>query len=244
MKNKTFIFILLTLLLVVILVLLLYFFGGQANVAPVLLPDVGDAVITPNPAASHGPGLTVTPENVQAVIRALERPESYSRTATLTQYYDADITRESLITIWKDQDRIRILHLDTNESKNTLLLEDTLYIWYGNSSGIFTGQLQQRTPNRDDLYQGLPTYEDILNLPQEDITDAAYTQWGGWPCILTEVRTDSLGYTTHYYVSTEYGLLVGYEVFDGETLLRSFTADSLDPSAPTSDTFRPPSPLR
>ncbi len=243
MKNKTFIFILLALLLVAILVLFLYFFGSQADISPVLLPDAGDTTVNSNPAATHGPGLTVTAENVQAVIRALERPESYSRTATLTQYADAEHFRESLVTVWKDQDKIRILQLDASESRNTLLLEDKLYIWYGSEDAVFTGQLQPLPPNRDDLYQGIPSYEDVLALAPEDITNAAYTQWGGWPCILAETRTGTLGYTTRYYVSTEYGLLVGYELLDGEMLLRSFTADSLDPTAPTADIFALPSTL-
>lgn len=237
MKNKTFTFILLTLLLVAILVFFLYFFGSQVNTIPVLLPDTNDTTVNSSTIATHGPTLTVTPENVQSVIHTLARPESYSRTATLTQYTDSEHFQESLVTVWKNQNQIRILQLNAIESRNTLLLEDMLYIWYGSEDAVFTSQLQHSPSNLDDLYQGLPSYEDVLALSSEDITDAAYTQWGGWPCILAEARTGILGYTTRYYISTEYGLLVGYELLDGETLLRSFTADSLDPTAPSADIF-------
>ena len=238
MKNKTPMFILLTLVLAAALVLTLYFWGGREEIPAVVLPSPQSGTEAA-PEVSPPQGLAVTPENVQAVLRALERPEHYTRTATYTQYYSGT-AHESLVTVWKDGSQVRILQLDASGSRNTLLTGGMLYIWYGSDSAVFSAEAAEGDVRREDLYQGLPTYEDVLELAPEEITAAAYTQWGGYPCILAETSTPALGYTIRYYISTDYGLLAGYEVYDGGELLRSLTVDEISTETPAGDIFRVP----
>ena len=238
MKNKTPMFILLTLVLAAALVFALYFWGGREEIPSVALPSPQSGTEAA-PEVSPPQGLAVTPENVQAVIQALERPDRYTRTATYTQYFSGT-AHESLVTIWKDGSQIRILQLDAQGSRNTLLTGGRLYIWYGSDSAVFSAPAAESDLRQEDLYQGLPTYEDVLELAPEEITAAAYTQWGGFPCILAETHTPALGYTIRYYISTDYGILAGYEVYDGGELLRSLTVDEISTEAPSGDIFRVP----
>ncbi len=238
-------FILLALLLVAALVAVLYFFGGRANTAAVLLPEaVSSSAPTENSAAPTGTTLEVTPENVQSVIAALKRPESYSRTGILTRYSKDELRYDRLVSVWKTPEATRIMNMSSTTTKNTLLLGEKLYIWYDGDTVAFQASPTSQEEMRDELYQGIPTYEDLLALPAESISAAAYTQWDNWPCILAETQSAQLGYTIRYYVSTEYGLLVGYEMLDGETLLRRFSTNSLDTATPAAENFTLPDTLQ
>jgi hypothetical protein len=91
-----------------------------------------------------------------------------------------------------------------------------------------------------DKYQHLLTYEDILTLDPDQITDAGYTEYGGESCIFAEYRAGTLGYIYRIYVSVKTGLLMGAESYDGNTVIYRMTSDIPDISTPPDEVFALP----
>ena len=84
------------------------------------------------------------------------------------------------------------------------------YIWYGYDSGAEVCAAPAGDISADDE-QSVPTYEDILELPVEDILFADYRPLDTLTCIYVETAEDAEGYATRYWVSVENGLLVQSE---------------------------------
>ena len=86
-----------------------------------------------------------------------------------------------------------------------------------------------------DAEQRLPTYEDILSLPVEDIAAADYRTFSDIPCLYVETGERD-GYVQRYWVSVESGLLVGAEKLqNGETVYRAAERPEESPAVATAD---------
>jgi hypothetical protein len=137
----------------------------------------------------------LNPDNVQAVIRTLARPESYSRDYSVSLFWQSG-SSASVITLTVDD--------------KTLTVNGETYPREGM-------QL-----SRQDALAHIPTYEDILELPRSDILSASYREYENSPYIV--VRFNGLLYTHEYYISTDSGLLDYAQKYDGETLVYSMDA--------------------
>lgn len=159
----------------------------------------------------------VTPETVQNVIATLERPENYARTVTVelstggdrSGIYTASVLVDGAWTsVWLDHDfqpmgqQRTIVYCDPETG------EGTLYRWYGSGGEVVSWPAKR---GEEDLAQHIPTYEDVLELDPEDITDAGFVIRDSVPCIYVEVEVVALDYLERYWVSTENGLLVAAE---------------------------------
>ena len=113
----------------------------------------------------------------------------------------------------------------------------TSYIWYNDETDIYSGAAGGISA---DVEQTLPTYEDVLALPPEQITQADYRTVSDVRCIYVETAQDEWGYAQRYWVSVDTGLLVVAErLQDGETVYR-MAALELDQAAPTAEAFTLP----
>ena len=83
-----------------------------------------------------------------------------------------------------------------------------------------------------DLIQYLPTYEDVLDLEQEQIVAAGFQERDRMPCVYVETSEDELGYLERYWVSTDTGALVGYETVKDGTVVQQMTALDTDMQYP------------
>ena len=81
------------------------------------------------------------------------------------------------------------------------------YIWYGYDSDAEVTILPAGEFSAD-IEQSIPTYEDILNLPVEEIILADYRPLDVLTCIYVETAADEAGYSTRYWGSVEKGWLV------------------------------------
>ena len=89
------------------------------------------------------------------------------------------------------------------------------------------------------MEQAIPTYEDVLELPVEEIAAANYQTLSDMNCIYVETAADAYGYVLRYWVSVDTGLLVAAEKqLDGETVYRMWeTSSELDPIIETEFTL-------
>ncbi|WP_295584769.1 hypothetical protein [uncultured Oscillibacter sp.] len=174
--------------------------------------------------------ITVTPETVQTAIATLTRPAQYRRSISIEQFWEGGSgqweTSVSVSSRWQRIDRT----LSGGRVRHTITDGSVTYIWYNSESRVYQAPADEITP---DMEQCIPTYEDILDLPVEQIALADYRNadnYGG--CIYVETEPDETGYTLCYWVSLDTGLLVMSEkLLDGSVVYRmQETAVELTPA--------------
>ena len=112
--------------------------------------------------------------------------------------------------------------------------EGTLYLWYNNDREYRSYPADRWSA---DLSQRIPTYEDVLALERDSITDTGYEEKSGTPCIYVEVEDPELHYRQRYWVSVSDGLLVAAEtVKDGQVVL-SASASGMESTEGTAFTL-------
>lgn len=167
--------------------------------------------------------VAVTPDTVQAAIETLARPETYRRSIKVQQFWSGGSgTVEATVTVsgaWTRVDRT----LSEDRVRHTVTDGEITYIWYNNERELFAAPAGSITA---DVEQAIPTYEDILALPVEEIAAADYQVIFGVNCICVETTEDKAGYMLRYWVSLDNGLLMAAEKLQaGETVYRMWQTD-------------------
>ena len=241
-KRGAFFYILIVLALIAVGALIYALAPGNEPETPaVLLPPAAA------PGTSGGEGadgaavqetIAVSPETVQTVIKTLNRADSYSRTLTAETYWSGGKRTETL-DIWVRGDRYRIAVRGGTGStvKNVLLSGREKWVWYSDSDSVFRGTVRAGDA---DAYQTLLTYEDVLALDPERITDAGYTNYSGVSCIFVRYTDGSFDYDHYCYIAVDTGLLMGQESYDGDALVYAMHSTVPDISTPDEALFQPP----
>ncbi|NLH00824.1 MAG: hypothetical protein GX488_02785 [Clostridiales bacterium] len=203
----------------------------------------------PSPVGEDSSGLEnsgikrveVTADTVQSALQTLKRAENFSRTYKIKDYWDSGES-ESTLNMWQKGENIRISISQKNTVKNILIRGNDLYIWYSGSSDVFSAKLTESSAAAEaDRFSRLVTYEEILNIPRENILSAGYAEQAGQPCIFAEYKSGDLGYVNQIYVSVDSGLLVSLNRYDGNKLIYSMVSVSTELSTPSEDVFEIPS---
>lgn len=218
----------------------LFYPGRNADLPPVLLPESFPSL--PEEDVEDFGSLTlaeVTTDTVQAVVATMVRPDSYSRSLLVTSYWEGGHTSYP-IRVWLKSGDLRLTMTQPEAGseeaieKNILYLDGQVSLWYGSDTEhVYRYDSEEAL---GDLLQMLPTYEDILTLPREDIAEAGYVRReGSWRIMVSS--HDASGCLTVYYISIETGLLEAAERWDGDQLIYSMEAGEADLSAPGDELF-------
>ena len=178
--------------------------------------------------------IEVVPSTVQAAIETLARPESYRRTVTVEQFWSGGSGSYEVKTAvsgpWTRIDRT----MPDGRVRHTATGPETVYVWYNNEKNVYSGPVGGISA---DAEQSIPTYEDILDLPVEQIVAADYRMISDVCCIYVETAEDPSGYVLRYWVSVDTGLLAAAEKLqEGSTVYR-MAALTADQSELPQDTF-------
>ncbi len=225
-------------LLAAVAALALRFGWFDTATAPVILPET-TALPTGYESGDPGGGAVlaeVTPETVQAVVRTLARPDSYSRRLLVSSYWEGG-SQTWPIQVWQKSGaaRIRIASQGAEEEKNVLLEDGILHVWYGEGPEVFRYEPEEETAA--DLLQMIPTYEDLLELDTAQIEEAGYVNLYGTWRIMAAVREKPTDYLMVYYISIDTGLLDAAERRDGDRIVYRMTAEQADLAAPEESVF-------
>ena len=171
---------------------LLYSFG--MNLFPrtpqLTLPDP-DAV----ESQESGPGtlgeeagitVQVEPSTVQSVIADLSRYESYSRTIGITYTWGDGEAETITAQVWEDGGWVRTeTVLSSGITESSIVGDGMLWLWYDDGSEDSEAQVYNSAAGGSfaDSMQYIPTYETVLELDSSNITNAAYLEYEGQPCI-------------------------------------------------------------
>lgn len=211
--------------------------GGVPEITlPTLQPtqDPEDGTLTWEDAG-NAVRVAVTPETVQSVIAALERPESYTREITVTYTAAGGTVRARQ---WVDGGWTRAeTQLPGGQVRHAIVGEGTLYYWYTGSRTWYTAPAQEGYSEAETVH--IPTYEDVLEVPAEAITQASYGERDGVSCIFVAVADEDLDGETRYWVDDHSGLLIAAErELNGETVLTM--SASAEEAVPAGTTFALP----
>ncbi len=214
--------------------------GSIRRSSHITLPTPGagtSQAATENPFANNA--LTVveiTPETVQAAIESLYRPERYRRTVTVEQIWNGGSGIYEIEAVvsgnWTRTSRT----YPNGPARNTITDGQNIYIWYDGDDNVYAAPAG-KLPS--DTEQFMPTYEDILQLPPEDILTADYRTLLNIRCIYVETAEQE-GYTMRFWVSVETGLLIAAERLQGEETVYRMGAPTLDDAEPTLNDFTLP----
>ena len=232
-RRSKMLIILLLVLTAAVIAFALFFMGRGVETTPVTLPSPGQS----SAAETSMPGperVELTGENVAAVLAELTRAESYSGSVTIEDFWDGG-SASTQLQVWVSNGRARVRGERGGSPRNILVSEGTLYIWYDNVSGVFSGPWEG---SADEWLRAL-SYEDVLSLPPEQITGAGYAQLSGEECVYVDYTGGLLGYTYRVYVSVSNGLLMGAEKYDGGSLIYRMFAE-YELSVPDESLFVPP----
>lgn len=232
-RRSKMLIILLLVLTAAVIAFALFFMGRSVETTPVTLPSPGQS----SAAETSMPGperVELTSENVAPVLAELTRAESYSGSVTIEDFWDGG-SASTQLQVWVSNGRTRVRGERGGSPRNILVSEGTLYIWYDNVSGVFSGPWEG---SADEWLRAL-SYEDVLSLPPEQITGAGYAQLSGEECVYVDYTGGLLGYTYRVYVSVSNGLLMGAEKYDGGSLIYRMFAE-YELSVPDESLFVPP----
>ena len=160
----------------------------------------------------------VRPDAVQAAIATLARPGRYGRVLTAEYFWSGgSASTETVVRVDGGFCRVDLTGLD-GRVRHSITDGQHTWIWYDSERSVYetaAGDIDV------DAEQRIPTYEDILALPAEDIAAADYRSFSNIPCLYVETGERD-GYVQRYWISVESGLLVGAEKLQsGETVYRA-----------------------
>ena len=196
------------------------------------LPDVSAGVEQPGTGGGTDNALTrleVTPQTVQAVIATLERPSLYARSVTTETLWSGGSGRAEMTVlvsgVWNRVDAV----MPSGRTRHAITDGEKTYIWYDTSHDLYEGSSGTITADQE---QHTPTYEDVLALDKDAITDTGYEEKGGLSCIYVETVVDGLDYRERYWVSVDTGLLAAAETWDGDELVYRMSSYNLERPVP------------
>ena len=204
------------------------------------LPDLsGDTQTnsTGDPGNSNGPfiRIEVTPKTVQSVIATLDRPRSYYRELNLELWADAQTSVVTTARVWVDGGWTRSsVTAPGGLTQHNLVGGEEHWLWYEGDESALVFPADEIVA---DLVQRIPTYEDVLELPQRLITAAGYESYAGTDCVFVEIEQDELNSQERYWISVSDGLLMGAERVKDDLVVYRMTAQSTVSPAPLDSSF-------
>lgn len=240
MKKRTYVIAAIAAALVIAALLLKFFYTDRRPEAITLPSPTSQS--EPNSSADTSGQIDITTDTVCAVLSKLSRTDCYSRSFTVTTYWDGGESTDTL-SVWEKENALRMTLEHAGSQKNLLINGRDMYVWYDNISGGSKSTYYKDFDYKDaDRFTRLLTYEELLDMPPEAITDAGYSQNSGEPCIYVEYTGDN-DYVNQLYISVNSGLLVSAQIFDGEELIYSMQSTTTELSTPSDEMFAPPESL-
>lgn len=204
---------------VTVLAAVLVSFGLPSLTGPVpevKLPEVGRQ----QPVGEDGLlSIDVRPDNVQAVIETLARPESYYRELTVTLSWQGGSAADQ-IQVWADGGYVKTISTASGSVQHRLVADGSVYLWY---AGDRTWQEFPASAESGDLAQRVPTYEEVLALDPASIVAAGYESRNERDCIYVEAEDAILGTRDCYWIETATGLLCAAETYEGDRIVYAMT---------------------
>ncbi|MDE7243794.1 MAG: hypothetical protein K2O18_07450 [Oscillospiraceae bacterium] len=176
--------------------------------------------------------IAISPETLRPAVATLSRPLSYSRTQTVETFWSGG-SGQAVYQVSVSGNRTRLdTRLADGSVRHTLAVDGESWVWY-DSERLWT---VLRGGDADQAAR-MPTYETVLDLPEEKIAVADYRMKDGLYCIYVETTEDEAGYADRYWISVGAGLLASAERVCAGKLVYRFSASPLEAELPAESLF-------
>ena len=229
LKKHRFTLIAMGFCILILLLLILFIRGTSRPRSHMELPDDSAALPGGEEEPDSSASLSIveiTPETVQQAVATMTRPAAYVRTVRITTHWSGGSRTVDVQTAVREPYTRMDVQTAGGSTRHLLTDGERTCIWYDEErewaefpSGDFTEDEEQR----------ILTYEDLLELPTEEIVAAVYRDYKDLSCICVLTAADKEGYDTAYWISVDTGLLVAAITRqDGETVyeMESLTMDT------------------
>lgn len=247
-KSKMTFFAVLAAVLLVCAIFII-FYGSSIVVeheVPIVLPPTPSGDVSGEPGEEYPAGATAEPihilkvsrENVQTVIAALQRPQSYSAEYDVRLFWSGG--ESSLLrSVAVREDRVKTILYDADAlpAEHFLSVNERTYLWMEGEKTF--REVPKGSLAQDDLLQ-IPTYEDILSADPAGIESAEYRDLDGEACIWVLMQADPSGYSWRYWISLDSGLLIQAEHWKHSDRIYQVRRVSFDRAEPDLTLFRLP----
>ena len=182
-------------------------FGGGSR--PVVLPSAIDSGIDPAPGISPPfmpealfEPVEVVAGNVGAVLLALDRPAEYSAAVTTAWMWEGGSETKTHMLY----ERNGVIRIQTFAGgvphRNLIFAGESVYQW--DEGDVYTNAGFPDAMKAEDL-EGIPTWEDLLDMPEGSILSAEYGNVGDDRVLC--IKTAEAVYGGEYRISLDTGLL-------------------------------------
>ena len=227
MKKRTALMFSAGLFVVVLAVLIIFLMNGSLkSQGAIVLPQGSAQIEEAEDIARRNrrkvTEITVTVDNVQAVVASLSRPNGYSYTAEKTYYYQNDIARSvCMLRVNGDMGRVDLFDRDGKVQKQLIYTRSDMYMWGRGDSAYYTAVRDGFTLENE---AGLPTYESVLGLDSDAIVEAGLKEHNGRLCVYLVSSYQQGRYTREWYIEIDSGLLYSCDAKDNGRLIWSVTS--------------------
>ncbi len=187
--------------------------------APIVLPSPPEtAASAPDDSSDSSGGgeipdrLVLTRKNVRGAVAALSRPSEYSAEISVRLSYASgsseSVRKVKLRSGYQHTFAASGLgagrHIISGGGKSFRWEDGDTHFYVGQSGGV---------DHDDELW--IPTYEDVADIRESEITDVGYVDKNGYACVFLAAEEAS-GRMKKFWVSIDFGLLVASEILDQE----------------------------
>lgn len=219
---------------------------GLAIAAASAIPVQGTEVVLPDSNAEiagvvtertkyHLTNADITLDNVQQVIKSLDRPAAYTASVINTLFWGqlnqqiqaVQYVRDGIcLTEYKD--------MNGNTDRYEAVSGGQYYAW--RRGGTVQRSGASGTVSTDAMSM-IPTYETVVQEDPSHIVEAGLLTMMGEPCIYVTVLDETTGYSLKYWVSTISGLLVQAEYTHNGEIARSIVINDIHREKPSASLF-------
>ena len=236
--NKSAVVVSVALLLVALLLLVAFIMtqSGGSNHTIVLPADQPEnaAVQLPETAADSD-FIQVTTENVLQVLRSIAQPAYYHQTYDLYVTAQRGQIRKN-VELWHSDGLLRAEIDDGSLVKYLLTDGEQVWIWYDQEPDPVCVDLEEPVQIEDLL--GLPAFDYLHSLEQEQIVDAEYQTLdsGQIQCIYVCAQREN-GDTSRYWIDMHSGLLYQSDILEQSRQVYEVRQDEVSILAPGDQAF-------
>lgn len=217
--------------LLVVGLLLTFFLSQQSRPEEeqIILPNVPyqPSVQTAPEQLPETSFVQVTPDNVLSVLETMGRPKYYHQVYSVTV---GDEGRSSqTVEVWSNEEVLHAELFDGRRTKTILTNGQAAYLWYDGDEKAAAVKLDY-SATIDELL-GLPTYENLLVLEQEQIIDAGFLvlEDPQVQCIYVasqdQLTEGPYPVVRRYWVDAETGLLFKADILENSKQVYSVTQE-------------------
>lgn len=168
----------------------------------------------PEGAAAEDLFVEVERENIQRILSAMQRPESYHQILTVIRFWHGGSSART-VELYRSGERAYARLSGEGRDRSLLTDGQTVWLWYADEREV-RALSPDSSVTFDDL-TGIPTYETVSALPARSIAEADFVTLDGASCLYVSARDGTS--EERYWVDASTKLLCRADALEEDQLI-------------------------